>query len=112
MLEQLQASEVFQKNPTKRALYDQLLSEWQESCTSVQQRLSEPLSFRLPRVRQDVEVSVQVLHRLQALLRESEATRPMQPQETPHENVAEARSVRGEDAVRLFQEMDRSDRSL
>jgi hypothetical protein len=112
MLEQLQASEVFQKNPAKRALYDQLLSEWQESCSGVQQRLREPLSFRLPRVRQDVEGSVQVLHRLQELLRESEATRPMQPQETPHENVAEARSVRGDDAVRLFQEMDRSDRSL
>lgn len=112
MLEQLQASEVFQKNPTKRALYDQLLSEWEESCSSVQQRLAEPLSFRLPRVRQDVEASVQVLLRLQDLLRESEASRSMQPQEPFHENVARAPSTRGEDAVRLFQEMDRSDRSL
>jgi hypothetical protein len=116
MLEQLRASGVFQKNPAKQALYDQLLFDWEESCSSVKQRLAEPLSFRLPRVQQDVNVSIQVLHRLQALLRESEATPPAQPQENrpenAPENVSEAPSVRGEDAVRLFQEMDRSDRSL
>ena len=112
ILEQVQSSRVFQKNPTKRALYDQLLSEWEESCSGVQQRLAEPLSFRLPRVQQDVKTSLGVLHRLQALLHEGEAIQPMQPQERIHEGTSGTQSVRGDDAVRLFQEMDRSDRSL
>ena len=112
ILEQLQTSGVFQKNPTKRALYDQLLSEWEESCSSVEQRLAEPISFRLPRVRQEVETSIGVLHRLQALLREGEAVQTKQPPRSFREGTAKAPSVHGEDAVRLFQELDRSDRSL
>ena len=115
ILEKVQSSGVFQKNPAKRALYDQLLSEWEESCSSVQQRLIEPVSFRLPRVQQDVEASIQVLHRLQELLREGEP--PPLPMQQPRESLRETESsgtpsVHGDDAVRLFQEMDRSDRSL
>ena len=48
-----------------------------------------------------------------ALLSESETFPVALP--TPEETVAEQRrsfSIRGEDAIRLFQEMDRSDRKL
>jgi hypothetical protein len=113
VFDQLSGAQIFQKDQRRRDTYDQLLSEWNTACTGVQQRIAEPATFRLPKVRQEVESCIPILRRLRALLSESETFPVALP--TPEETVAEQRrsfSIRGEDAIRLFQEMDRSDRKL
>lgn len=111
LFDELKGADIFQKNPQKRLVYEQLLDEWNDLCLDVRQRIEEPSTFRLPKVRQQIESCAAVLRRLQALLNESQ----VQP-EGGHSHIerpAEAGlSVRKEDVIRLFQEMDRSDREL
>ncbi len=110
---ELNGAEIFQNNQKKRATYDQLLGEWNAICGNVQQRIAEPSTFRLQKVKQEVEASAGVLRRLQALLRES-ATEPEASQmpEVRSGELGKNFSIRGEDAIHLFQQMDRSDREL
>jgi hypothetical protein len=110
---QLHDAQIFQKNPRKRAVYDQLLQEWNASCASVQQRIAEPATFRLPKVKQEVEASIGILKRVQALLSESEALPAVAKSlDVRLSEQGKSFSIRAEDAIRLFQEMDRSDREL
>jgi hypothetical protein len=111
--EQMTYSQVFHNTPQKREIYDQLLGEWNSTCNEIQQRIAEPATFRLPKVKQEIEVSLAILRRLQALLSEGESFSSVSSINAgPLSVQRRGFSMQGEDAVRLFQEMDRSDREL
>lgn len=114
LFEQLNSAEIFDKNPEKRAIYDQLLKEWNDRCVAVEQRIADPTLFRLSKVQQEIDESVEILRRLQALLKESAAPVAVMPKPLPVSAIETPTtfSIQGEDAIRLFQEMDRADREL
>ncbi len=111
--DELRNADIFHSHPAKRARYDQLLKEWNDVCVDIQQRIAEPATFRLPKVQQQIDISIATLRRLRALLSESDEQRPLPEEQVPRTaGVGKRFSIRGEDAIRLFQKMDRADREL
>lgn len=110
LLSELKEESLFQKNLMKRAVYDHLVQAWNTSCVEVQQQLSEPDAFSLPRVQGEVKKSLDILLQLRALFNENEVLPARQQKH--NEGIQPNFSLQGEDSVRLFQEMDRSDREL
>ena len=113
MVKQLSQANVFADNLDKRATYDQLLHDWDQSCLDVRQRIEDPATFRLERVVSEIRKEREILHNLEVLLKESEAPAAASvAKPSPSAPVQAPTSIRGEEAIRLFQEMDREDRAL
>jgi hypothetical protein len=113
VFDQLKEAQIFRDNEKKREIYDQLLQEWDTLCDTVGQRIADPTTFRLPKVKQEVESAIHVLARLRRLFSESETIpEAAEKPEAMASGQSGISSIRGKDAIRLFQEMDRADREL
>ena len=112
IFDQLSKAPLFQQDPAQRSAYDQLLNEWNQECLQIRQRIAEPSTFRLPKVIDELMRGQDALRRLLSLLRERESSVPEAAPQEQSAGPSAPLSIRGEDAIRLFQEMDRSDREL
>jgi hypothetical protein len=94
----------------KKATYDGLLYELISRMKDVQSRIAQPAIFRLPKVREEVLASAATVLQMMALFSETNEEPISGGGMMLNEYVPS--TLRRENAVRLFQELDRSDREL
>lgn len=99
---------VFPKNPQKKQIYDSLVFAWAELCAGILDRFSLPTTLRLPKISQELGLALEKLEALRALFEEGSSGEQMLPQE----GVVQQQEQFVEDPIRLFQELDQSDREL
>jgi tetratricopeptide (TPR) repeat protein len=102
----------FSKDVKKRQEYENLLHEFSSVLDDLKACFEDPTRFRLARAQQDVAQIIRVLQQLRALFIEGRQTPAEAPENLPNIESTTAVSFRREDAVRMFQELDRSDREL
>lgn len=107
------ASVSFFQNDAKRSQYQGFLDEWVSACRDIQSRIEAPATFRVPRVGVALAQAIEALKQMRALSEEGVTILPSTREAMGGASQQQkAVMVRSEDAVRLFQEMDRSDRKL
>ncbi len=102
----------FFSNDATRSQYQEDLDDWMSACQDIQSRIESPATFRIPRVEVALAQAVDALMRMRSLLEEGVAPQPTYGGVGGGFQGEGAARVRPADAVRLFQEMDRSDRKL
>jgi hypothetical protein len=112
MAKKLYALSVFKDDYTKRTNFENLIQEWTKITFALIERLQYAYALRLPKLREEIEQSLFVLIQIRQLFEEKAA--PFVEKLTPTPAVPQEKhfSIREEEAVRLYQEMDRMDRML
>jgi hypothetical protein len=100
----LTAAPVFSEDQRKRSVYDALVQEIALQCATTYERFFIPGGIRSSKIYQEFGLILEKLHELQALFEEGTKEQEELSRSLPLPGL--------EDPVRLFQELDRSDREL